>query len=34
MVVTTTINTNTALIAVKLDADNKSRINAQFKFVR
>ena len=34
MAVTTTTTMNTALIAVKLDADKKSRNNAQFKFVR
>ena len=33
MVVTTTITMNTALIAVKIDADNKRRNNAQFKFL-
>ena len=34
MAVNTTIVMNTALIAVKIDADNKSRNNAQFKLVR
>jgi hypothetical protein len=31
MVVTTTIIMNAALIAVEIDADSKSRNNAQFK---
>ena len=33
MVVTTTNVMNTALIAVKIDADSKGRNNAQFKFL-
>ena len=33
MAVTTTNVMNTTLIAVKIDADKKSRNNAQFKFL-